>query len=132
MRFLGRLGKPAQTSVWSIRLSQNAADFLEGTTGSGLSLLDAVASSGIRGARDRMVGALLAMRLKSLWRDRNIWCDDAESESSPELEGVRGGEVAEDDGALTVTWRTSETEMVASAAISRARAEDLGVVVKTT
>lgn len=88
-------------------------------------------SSGIHGARNRTVGALLVTRLKSLRRGKD-WCDDGESEMFPRLEGVTGGDVAEDDGALTVTSRMSETVMVASVAISRARAEALGAVVKTT
>lgn len=54
------------------------------------------------------------------------------SDSSLELEGVCGGEGGKRAASMTDTCRTTATDMVASAAISRARADDRGVVVNTT
>jgi hypothetical protein len=89
-----------------------------------------VVSSGIRGVRRRIVGALLATRLSSL--RCVLRGDEEESEPSAELEGVRGGVRGKDSIVLIVTWRTSVTEIEACPAMCLAKAEDLGTVVKTT
>ena len=52
--------------------------------------------------------------------------------SSFEVEGVSGGVGGKEGASVMVTWRTSDMEIVASAAISLAMLAERGVVVKTT
>lgn len=73
-----------------------------------------------------MSSRVLARRRRRL---RSFSC--GASFSSPELDGVCGGEGSDTVSVMTIC-RWSVTEIVASEAISRARLGDRGVVVKTT
>lgn len=94
-----------------------------GSRGSGFSRKSTL-SSRPRDGRVIRGGVLLTTRFKSLFRGG--------SESSFELDGVCGGVGGKLHCSVTVICRISETEMVASAAISLARLDERGVVVKTT
>lgn len=122
MRFLGRFGKPMQTSVCNDRVSETPC----GMGGSGLFFGAAFA---VLFPSDDKEGELFATRRSRL---RFVVVGGA-SDSSPELElasalGLYRGEGRD----KTVTCRRSVTEMVASAAISRASVDERGLVVKTT
>ena len=112
--FRGRFGKPMQMLVWRIRDSEKVVWV---------------------GSRDN--GLFLRSRLSSRHREARIFtCFKSfrrgMSESSLEIDGVCGGVGGSKDGLLIVTWRRRDKEIVASAAISRARDDDRGVVVNTT
>lgn len=66
----------------------------------------------------------LSSFVRGCWKGSESW------ESS--LSGVCGGVIGRTAASVMVTWLKTEIEMVASEAISRARLEDRGVVVKTT
>lgn len=114
--------------VWRVRDSENVDT--NGISGKGFSFESGgFDSSGVRGIRISGGGVFLCLttRFRSLERE-----DGGVSDSSPEHDGVQGGVGGRDGDSLIFTWRSSETDIVASAAISRARDDDRGVVVNTT
>jgi len=86
-------------------------------------------SSGEEAEHERAGEALLATRF---FLQNFMGLDKDGSKSSLEVDGVSGGVGGREIVSLIWIRRRRETEIVASAAISRASDEDRGVVLKTT
>lgn len=108
--------------LWRVCSSEKAV--CVGSRGNGLSRLSKP-SSGFRGVLGMSGAVVFTTRLRSL-------PPREESESSLEPDGVCGGDGGSDTDSVTVTCRRIDTQIVASAAISRAKDDERGVVVKTT
>ena len=142
VRSFGRFGKPAYTSVYSVRSSTYPSG--SSTTGGTTTSLGRRGKGSRSARRGRRGGALLTMRFR-----RRVLCariNDVAS-SLPELrlvvdafvsagEESDGVEAESEDGELGITsmltWRTRATVIVASRTISRASVGERGVVVNTT